>query len=110
MISVSSACSKSTLNIWKFMVPVMLKPGLEDNFEHHFASMRDECGSDKTFLYILLVLISLVEDVCCGSESGKSIYGLDKASEGALSVPLLSMSEAFFVLVHCNTVFPTQKL
>ena len=32
----SSAFSKSSLNIWKFMVQVLLKPGLE-NFEHYFA-------------------------------------------------------------------------
>ena len=36
LISGSSACSKSSLNIWKFMVHVLLKPGLE-NFEHYFA-------------------------------------------------------------------------
>ena len=46
LISGSSAFSKSNLNIWKFMVHVLLKSGLEDNFEHHFASMRNECGSD----------------------------------------------------------------
>ena len=34
LISVSSAFSKISLNIWKFMVHVSLKPGLE-NFEHH---------------------------------------------------------------------------
>ena len=33
-----SAFSKPSLNIWKFMVHVMLKPGLE-NFEHYFTSM-----------------------------------------------------------------------
>ena len=33
LISGSSAFSKSSLNIWKFMVHVLLKPGLE-NFEH----------------------------------------------------------------------------
>ena len=38
----SSAFSKSSLNIWKFMVHVLLKPCLE-NFEHYFASMWDEC-------------------------------------------------------------------
>ena len=37
-ISGSSAFSKSSLNIWKFMVHVLLKPDLE-NFEHYFASM-----------------------------------------------------------------------
>ena len=38
MISDSSAFSKSSLNICKFMVHVLLKPGLE-NFEHCFTSM-----------------------------------------------------------------------
>ena len=38
LISGSSAFSKSSLNIWKLMVHILLKPGLE-NFEHHFASM-----------------------------------------------------------------------
>ena len=37
LISGSSAFSKSSLNIWKFMVHVMLKPGLE-NFEHYFTT------------------------------------------------------------------------
>ena len=38
LISGSSAFSKSSLNIWKFSVHVLLKSGLE-NFEHYFASM-----------------------------------------------------------------------
>ena len=38
LISGSSAFSKTSLNIWKFMVHVLLKPGLE-NFEHYFTSM-----------------------------------------------------------------------
>ena len=38
LISGSSAFSKSRLNIWKFMVHVLLKPDLE-NFEYYFASM-----------------------------------------------------------------------
>ena len=39
----SSAFSKTSLNIWKFMVHVLLKPGLE-NFEHYFTSVWDECS------------------------------------------------------------------
>ena len=42
LISASSAFSKSSLNIWKFMVHILLKPSLE-NFEHYFAIMWDEC-------------------------------------------------------------------
>ena len=38
LISGSSAFSKTSLNIWKLMVYILLKPGLE-NFEHYFASM-----------------------------------------------------------------------
>ena len=41
LISGSSAFSKSSLNIWKVMVHILLKPGLE-NFEHYFASVKDE--------------------------------------------------------------------
>ena len=43
LISGSSACFKSSLNIWKFIVHVLLKPGLE-NFEHYFANVKDECN------------------------------------------------------------------
>ena len=43
LISGTSACSKSSLNIWKFSVHVLLKPGLE-NFEHYFARVWDECS------------------------------------------------------------------
>ena len=38
LISGSSAFLKSSLNIWKFMVHLLLKPDLED-FEHYFASV-----------------------------------------------------------------------
>ena len=37
-ISGFSAFAKSSLNIWKFTVHLLLKPGLE-NFEHYFASV-----------------------------------------------------------------------
>ena len=38
LISGSSAFSKTSSNIWEFMVHVLLKPGLE-NFEHYFTSV-----------------------------------------------------------------------
>ena len=43
LISGSSAFSKSSLNIWKFSVHVLLKLSLE-TFQHYFASMWDECN------------------------------------------------------------------
>ena len=42
LISGSCAFSKTSLNIWKFTVHVLLKPDLE-NFEHYFTSVWDEC-------------------------------------------------------------------
>ena len=38
LISGSSAFSKTNLNIWRFLVHILLKPSLE-NFEHYFATM-----------------------------------------------------------------------
>ena len=38
LISGSSAFSKTSMNIWKFTVHILLKPGLE-NFEHYFTSV-----------------------------------------------------------------------
>ena len=53
LISCSSAFLKSSLNIWKFLVHVLLKPGLE-NFEHYFASVWEEynCAVVWTFFGI----------------------------------------------------------
>ena len=51
---VPSAFSKSSLNIWKFSVHVLLKPGFE-NSEHYFASMRwvQLCSSLNILWYCL---------------------------------------------------------
>ena len=53
LICGSSAFSKSSLNIWEFLVHVLLKPSLE-NLEHYFASVWDECSYavDWTFFGI----------------------------------------------------------
>ena len=43
LISGSSDFSKTSLNIWKFTVHILLKPGLE-NFKHYFTSVWDKCS------------------------------------------------------------------
>ena len=53
LISGSSIFSKSSLNIWKFSVYILLKPGLE-NFEHFLASMWNECNCAVVWLFFAL--------------------------------------------------------
>ena len=50
LISGSSAFSKSSLNIWNFLVHVLLKPSLE-NFEHCFASMWNKCNCEVVWTF-----------------------------------------------------------
>ena len=50
LISGSSAFSKSSLNIWKFSVHVLLKSRLE-NFENYFASMWDEFNCAVVWIF-----------------------------------------------------------
>ena len=46
-----SAFSKTSLNIWKFTIQVLLKPGLE-NFEHYFTSVWDECNCAVVWTFV----------------------------------------------------------
>ena len=70
LISGSSAFSKSSLNIWKFTVHVLLKPGLE-NFEHYFAGVWDECNC--------LVVWTFFSIAFFGGAIGKLAYLLIRA-------------------------------
>jgi len=51
LISASTAFYKPSLNIWKFLVHVLLKPSLE-NFQHYFASLWDECNCAVVWTFI----------------------------------------------------------
>ena len=51
LISGSSAFSKTSLNIWKFKVHILLKTSLE-NFEHYFASVWDECNCAVVWAFL----------------------------------------------------------
>ena len=56
LISGSSAFFKSSLNIWKFSVHILLKPSLY-NFEHYFASMWDECHCSVVWIFFGIVFL-----------------------------------------------------
>ena len=56
LISGSSAFSKSRLNIWMFMVHLLLKPRLE-NFEHYFAIVWDECCCGVVWTLLAIVFL-----------------------------------------------------
>ena len=58
LISGSSAFSKSSLNIWKLTVHVLLKPGLE-NFEHYFASVWDKCNCVIVWAFLALLFFGI---------------------------------------------------
>ena len=63
LISGSSTFSKSSLNIWKFSVHVLLKPDLE-NFEHCFASVCDEFNAKFNPLALSFFGIGMKTDLC----------------------------------------------
>ena len=50
LISGSSAFSKSSLYIWKFLVHILLKPSLKD-FKHYLASMWNECNYEVVWAF-----------------------------------------------------------
>ena len=56
LTSGSSSFSKISLNIWKFMIHVLLKPGLE-NFEHYFARVWAECNCAIVWAFFSIVFL-----------------------------------------------------
>ena len=56
LISGSSAFSKTSLNIWKFTVHVLLKPGLE-NFKNYFNSMWDELNCEVVWEFFSIAFL-----------------------------------------------------
>ena len=56
LTSGSSAFSKTSLNIWKFTVHILLMSGLE-NFEHYFASVWDECNCAIVWAFFCIAFL-----------------------------------------------------
>ena len=65
LTSGSSAFSKSNLNIWKFMVHVLLRPGLK-NFKHYFASVWDECNCEAVWTFFSIAILLVPTFLYCG--------------------------------------------
>ena len=104
LISCSSTLSKSSLNIWKFTVHILLKPGLE-NFEHYFTSMWNECNCAVVWAFFGIAFFGIgtktdcfqscahcwVFQICWHTECStftKSYFRIWNSSTGILSPPL----------------------
>ena len=108
LISGSSSFSKTSLNIWKFLVHVLLKPHLE-NFEHYFASMWDKCNSavvwaffDIAFLWDRnekwpFLVLWWVFQICWHIECSTFTASSFRISNGSAGIP--SPSLALFIVM-----------
>ena len=61
LISGSSAFCKTSLNIWKFLVHVLLKPGLE-NFEHYLTNVWDGCSCAVVWAFFGLPFLEIADN------------------------------------------------
>ena len=114
LISGSSAFSKSSLNIWKFMVHVLLKPGLE-TFEHYFGSVWDECNCAAVWAFFGIAFLwdwnenwlfqscghCWVFQICWHIECSTFTASSCRILNSSAGIPLLPL--ALFVVMHPST-------
>ena len=110
LFSGSSAFSKTSLNIWKFMIHTLLKPGLE-NFEHYFTSMWGGCncavvwaffgiGMKLTFSSpVAMAELSKFADILNAALLQPHSLGILNSSAGISSPPLALFSSRSISLV-----------
>ena len=96
LISGSSAFSKTSLNIWKLMVHILLKPGLE-NFEHYFASMWDECNCAVVWTFFGTAFLGIRTWVSAG-EGCYSAYFLQEGIPWHMLFWVLSLTAGRLIL------------
>ena len=61
LISSSSSFSKPSLDIWKFLVHIMLKPSMQD-FKHDLTSMGDECSCPMVSTFFGTTLLGNLDE------------------------------------------------
>ena len=95
LIFSSSAFSKSSLNIWKFMIHILLESGLE-NIEHYFTNVWDEC---KIWLKYLSPLFNRLAPVLCPllilQPSQKAVCKTGPAQQWACNIPTAAIWDAY---------------
>ena len=104
LVSGSSAFSKTSLNIWKFMVHIFLKPCLE-NFEHYFTSVWDECNCVVvwTFFGIALFRIGMKTDLF-QSCSHCWVFQI------CWHIECNTLTASSFTIWNCSTAIPSSPL
>ena len=122
LISGSSAFPKSSLNIWKLTVHVLLKPGLE-NFEHYFTSMWNECNRLVVWGFFGIAFLwdgnenwpffQICWHIECSTFTPSS-FRIWNSSTGIPSLPLALLIlpfdhiyKSFFLLCLYITIFPS---
>ena len=109
LISGSSAFSKTGLNIWKFMVHILLRPGLK-NFEHYFTSVWDECNCVVVWAFFGIAI--LWHCLSLGLEWKLTFSSPVAAAEfskfaGILSAALSQHHLSGFEITHWNSITST---
>ena len=102
LMSGFSAFSKTSLNIWKFTVHMLLKPGLE-NFEHYFTSVWDEYNCAVVWAFFGKIPW-IVRDKCLYTRLKKG--GWFRASKGKYVSHWKEGSIEFFILMSAEFGLP----
>ena len=92
LMSGSSVFSKSSLNIWKLSVHILLKPWLE-NFEHYFASVWDDCNCAVVWTFFGIAF-------SLGLEWTLTFYSPVATAELSKFAGILSFSPLYFLVTR----------